>query len=227
MMRASRSAGRAAERLGVLASLALLAFACAGGAERAKEGGVDVEQLPPDVRAALEVVTGLQDAMLGIMKRGPDLGYAGRVAAISAIARVSFDIPTLARASYGPGFEDLTEEQKERWLAVYERFHISSLADVRARYAGQTYETIGYEEPGPGVVVVQSKLDYPGRAVDLSIDYRLRRTTDGWRIVDVHNPPSVSEVAMRRAEYRTVRERHGFEGLVDEMESRIDRRERR
>jgi ABC-type transporter MlaC component len=179
------------------------------------------------VAAALEVVTGLQDAMIGIMQRGQDLGYEGRLAAISAVARVSFDIPTMARLSYGPGFDALTPEQRRRWLDVYGRFHLSSLADVRDRYSGQTYRILGYDEPAPGVVLIRSKLDYPGRAVDLYTDYRLRRTTDGWRIVDVHDPPSVSEVAMRRAEYRTVLERYGFDGLIAEMESRIERRARR
>lgn len=213
--------------LALLGSLVVASFGAGCAGSPRPEPELDTEGLPPHVLAALDVVTGLQDAMLGIMKRGPELGYPGRFAAIAAIARVCFDIPAMARASYGPGFTDLTAEQKARWLDVYERFHVSALADVRDRYRGQTYRILGYDEPGPGVVLIRSKLDYPGRAVDLYIDYRLRRTPDGWQIFDVHDPPSVSEVAMRRAEYRTVLERYGFDGLIAEMESRIARREQR
>jgi len=204
---------------------ALLAPGCAWRGAPKDEPQLETEGLPPEVLACLDVVTGLQDAMIGVMKRGPDLGYGGRVAAIAAIAGVSFDVPTMARGAYGPDFEQLTTEQKRRWIDVYERFHISSLADVRDRYKGQVYRILGYDEPGPGLVLIKTKLDYPGRAVDLYVDYRLRRTADGWRIVDVHDPPSISQVAMRRAEYRTVLERYGFDGLVAEMERRIARRE--
>jgi len=212
---------------GVLALVGSLALACSWGSHTANEPELSREGLPTQVLECLDVVEGLQAAMIAIMKQGPELGYAGRFAAIEAIARVSFDIPTMARASYGPDFSNLTPAQQAQWIAIYERFHISSLADVRDRYRGQSYRILAYDELGPDLVLIRSKLDFPGRAVDLYTDYRLRRTNEGWRIIDVHSPPSVSEVAMRRAEYLTVLERGGFDGLIDEMQTRIERRERR
>jgi len=210
----------------LLSSSLLLVAACGSNPIARKDTPLETEGLSADVTAALAVVEALQAGMIEVMKQGPDLGYAGRFAAIEEIARRSFDIPAMARASYGPGFNALTPGQQQAWIAIFERFHISSLADVRDRYSGQTYVILDASEPGPGLVMIGSKLDYPGRNVDLYTDYRLRRTSQGWRIVDVFDPPSVSEVAMRRAEYRTVLERSGFDGLIEEMESRIRRRER-
>lgn len=211
----------------VAASVApTLLLGCAGDGAPRGEHDLVREGLPPNVTASIEVVDELHAAMIGIMEIGPELGYAGRYAAIAEVVRASFDIPAMARASYGPGFTSLTDDQKRTWLAIFERFHISALADVRAQYRGQTYRILGYSVPASGIVVIESKLDYPDRNVDLYTDYRLRRTRLGWRIVDLHGPPSVSEVAMRRAEYRTVIDRHGFDGLIEEMEARIARRER-
>ena len=220
--RLARASGQPVAALGLLLALA----ACASGDPSLRERELVRDALPPDVQAALDIVAGLQDAMVGIMKAGPELGYSGRYLAIHAVAHASFDLAGMARVSYGPGFAALDAEQQRVWLDVYERFHISSLADVRERYRGQSYHNIGYREPAPGVVVIETKLEVPGRAVELYIDYRLRRGEQGWRIFDVHDPPSISEVAMRRAEYRTVLDKHGFDGLVAEMEARIRRRER-
>jgi phospholipid transport system substrate-binding protein len=205
---------------------ALLSVACGSNPLARSDTPIETAELTQDELAALEVVTALQAAMILVMQQGPDLGYAGRFDAIAAIARESFDIPAMARATYGSGFAGLTAEQQRIWIETFERFHISSLADVRDRYSGQTFVVLDASEPGPGLVMIGSKLDYPGRNVDLYTDYRLRSTPKGWRIVDVYDPPSVSEVAMRRSEYRTVLERGGFDGLIEDMESRIRRRER-
>lgn len=218
---------RTATRPAVALALALLlGLACGSNPIARSDTPIDVAGLSADALAAMAVVEELQNAMIAIMLQGPELGYQGRFDAMSAVARASFDIPAMARASYGPGFKDLGPDQQRQWIAIYERFHISSLADVRDAYSGQTYVILDASEPQQGIVMIGSKLDYPGRNVDLYRDYRLRSGSRGWRIIDVYDPPSVSEVAMRRAEYRTVLERSGFEGLIEEMESRIRRRER-
>lgn len=209
--------------LGAAASIAL-ALACAGDRPPPGEPELSREGLPPDVTASVAVVDGLHDTVIGILKQGPELGYEGRFAALAAVVQVSFDLPVMARASYGRGYVDLSEAQRKTWLEVFARFQVSSFADVRDHYQGETYRLLGFKRPAPGIVVLESKLDYPGRNVDIYTDYRLRNTRRGWRIVDIHRPPSVSEVAMRRAEYRTVLERHGFDGLIEEMEARIRRR---
>ncbi|MCH2186021.1 ABC transporter substrate-binding protein [Myxococcota bacterium] len=181
--------------------------------------------IPSHVAVPVGIVERLQTSMLEVIKESPHLNYAERFAAIEKIVQFSFDIPAMARATYGPGYGALTSEQKRLWLKTYEQFHISSLASSMGKYQGQQYRTLGFLEPGPNLVIVQSKLDFPGRTADLFIDYRVFRTPEGWRIVDVYSPPTISEVAMRRAEYQTVLKRRGFDGLIAEMKSRIAKRE--
>ena len=181
--------------------------------------------IPSHVAVPVGLVERLQSSMIEVIKESPHLDYAERFAAIEKIVRFTFDIPAMARATYGPGYGALTSEQKRLWLKTYERFHISSLAGSMGKYQGQQYRTLGFLEPGPKLVIVQSKLDFPGRTADLFIDYRVFRTPEGWRIVDVYSPPTISEVAMRRAEYQTVLKRRGFDGLIAEMKSRIAKRE--
>ncbi|MDG2049236.1 MAG: ABC transporter substrate-binding protein [Myxococcota bacterium] len=180
---------------------------------------------PSHVSVPVGIVKRLQASMIEVIKESPQLSYPERFAAIEKIVQFSFDIPAMARATYGSGYGSLTSEQKRLWLKTYEKFHISSLASSMGKYQGQQYRTLGFLEPGPNLVIVQSKLDFPGRTADLFIDYRVFRTPEGWRIVDVYSPPTVSEVAMRRAEYQTVLARRGFDGLIAEMQSRIEKRD--
>ena len=179
---------------------------------------------PARVSVPIGVVERLQSSMIEVIKESPELSYDERFKAIEKIAQFSFDIPGMARASYGPGYGSLTAQQKRTWLVTYEKFHISSLAYSMQKYRGQTYRTLGFLEPGPALVIVESKLDFPGRIADVLINYRVFRTHEGWRIVDVYSPPTVSEVAVRRAEYQTVLDRRGFDGLIAEMQARVAKR---
>jgi phospholipid transport system substrate-binding protein len=56
----------------------------------------------------------------------------------------------------------------------------------------------------------------------VALDYRLRQGEGGeWRIVDVFLNGTVSELAMRRAEYSAVLKRDGYDGLIAALEEKI------
>jgi ABC-type transporter MlaC component len=40
--------------------------------------------------------------------------------------------------------------------------------------------------------------------------------------VDRYSPSTVSEIAMRRSEYRTILEKEGFDGLIEDIDHRIE-----
>jgi phospholipid transport system substrate-binding protein len=223
-----KRSGRISGGVGRLVVSMLLAMGCASeGRDSATVDSPDAavaSELPTDVLAAQVVVLRLHAELLEVMREAPELGYVGRVARLESVAKETFDIPLMARRSFGAGWNDLTPEQRQLWVTTFSRFHLSSIADIRDRYRGQQYRLLGWEQPMQDVVLVKSILDYPGRAVDIHIDYRVRRASLQSRIVDVHQPPAVSEVAMRRAEYQLLLERDGFDGLIEEMNARIAQR---
>ena len=61
---------------------------------------------------------------------------------------------------------------------------------------------------------------HPG-GEDVELSYRLHDTNAGWRIVDVYLKGTVSELALRRAEYASVIDRSGFDELVATLRKRI------
>src|SRR5262249_62220665 len=82
---------------------------------------------------------------------------------------------------------------------------------------------IGMVGEDPGAAETKSggtKIPAPaGERIEMN--YRLHATDAGWRIVDVYLKGTVSELALRRADYTSMLERSGFETLVATMRARI------
>jgi len=57
---------------------------------------------------------------------------------------------------------------------------------------------------------------------NVQLDYRLRQVNGVWRVIDVHLDGKVSELTLRRADYRAVIERRGFDELVMEVTEKIE-----
>lgn len=179
--------------------------------------------VPAQVAAAQEVIKRLHAALMEIMKSGPELGFTGREALIMPIALEIYDFPAMASLSYGPGWPKLSVEEQATWIEIYTRFHVGGTAKARSVYRGQVYQMLGYQEVPDGHVLIETQLNYPGQLVDFYTNYLLRPEGGSWKIIDVFSPPSVSVVAMRRAEYRTVLEKSGYQGLVADMEKKMKR----
>ena len=56
----------------------------------------------------------------------------------------------------------------------------------------------------------------------MKLDYRLRRDADRWRIIDIQLDGKVSEITLRRADYRSIVQREGFAKLVERLEEKIE-----
>ena len=88
-------------------------------------------------------------------------------------------------------------------------------------WANQAFAVIG-EESGPSdTTLVRTKVKSPSRE-DVDLSYRLRHTDTGWKIFDVYLKGTVSELALRRADYTAVLDRDGFARLESDVRARID-----
>jgi phospholipid transport system substrate-binding protein len=184
-----------------LAGLALAGPARAQGPERA-------------------VVESLHDALLSCMKNADALGFQGRFERIAANLDRTFDLPFMARLALGAAWKDLTPAQRRDFVALSRRFSAASYAHNFDGYGGERFQTLGAEAAARGTVIVKTELIQP-RDKPVRFDYRLRRAADGWRIIDVHLDGMISELTIRRSEYRSLIQREGFGGLVEALEEKI------
>jgi phospholipid transport system substrate-binding protein len=195
------------------------AVACAPRASVVPE----VKPPVPD-SAAVAVVLELQAVLLAVMKEADALGYDGRKQRLLAATREAYDIPFMARATLGAQWDELSPGEQADWVQLFERFHVSALADTYPRWMGQHFELVGEEPGASGTLRVRTRYVDPRRNVRIGQDYRLRRQQGRWRIIDSFSPSHVSELEMRSAEYKTIIDARGYAGLVESMQRRIDRR---
>jgi phospholipid transport system substrate-binding protein len=187
---------------------------------------VDAEPvpLPAGARQARQLVVQVNDALLDVAARSDELGQRGREEKLRAVVLRSFDMAWIARASLGTEWDELSPEQRELWTSTYTDFHVVAMAFNWRSGQGARFEYLGEASAPKSTVLVKTRLDRAGQGADVRRDYRLRRTDAGWRIIDIFTPAYVSMVGMRRSEYLAVLTRTNFDGLIEDMQRRIETR---
>jgi phospholipid transport system substrate-binding protein len=180
--------------------------------------------LATEARAANEdptaVVNTLHETLLGVMKEADALGYSGRYDRIAPALEQSFDFDFMARFVLGQGWQELDAAQQQSWIDAFKRITIATYAGRFSGYTGEQFNTLGQETAAQDTVFVKTVVDRPD-ADDVELTYRLRKTQNGWRIIDIYQKGTVSELALRRSEYSSVLKREGFDKLLEVVNAKI------
>lgn len=170
--------------------------------------------------AASAVVERLNDTLLGVMKDAAGLGYQGRYDRLAPVLEETFDFDFMSRFVLGPGWQELSAEDQRQWTAAFRRVTIATYAGRFTGWGGEAFKMLG-EEPAPqDTVFIKTLLDRPAGEEDVELTYRLRRTAAGWRVVDIYQKGTVSELALRRSEYSAVLKREGFATLLKTVDAK-------
>jgi len=176
------------------------------------------EQAPLPV--ATPVVEKLHDALTEVMKSAETLGYQGRYTQLTPIVAEAFDLPFMARKTVGRHWKKLPECDQTRWIEAFGRLTTATYADRFEGYSGESFRTDAEEPAIHDTMMVLTTLTRPDDK-DVQLNYRLRRTGDGWKIIDIYLDGTVSELALRRSEYSSVLKREGFENLVSTLDGKV------
>lgn len=168
----------------------------------------------------VQVVETLHDGMISVMRESKELSFEQRAARLAPILEAAFDLDFMGRKSLGRSFDTLDPADRKRWLEAFRRFTVANYAGRFTGYSGQRFETLGEEEAASDTVLVRTRLLDPG-GENMDLDYRLRRTSAGWKIIDVYLKGRVSELALRRADFSAVLDREGFAALLESVDAKI------
>jgi phospholipid transport system substrate-binding protein len=169
--------------------------------------------------AAAQVVSQLHKAFESVLREAETLGYEGRRERLEPAIEKAFDSEFMARAAIGRQWKKLSEEDRIRWVKSFRAFSVANYASRLDHYAGQSFETLG-EKPGQNqTVFVLTRVVEPD-AEDVELNYRLRETEEGWKVIDLYAKGTVSELALRRSEYSSVLKEDGFEALLAMLDAK-------
>ena len=172
-----------------------------------------------------------QDPAAQLVQRAADQGIevakanvgAAREAGIRRVLESYFDLAYMGRSTLGNYWNQLTPEQRERFLKASATAEARAYAERFGGYTGQTL-TVGRITPrGNGVSIVDSKLTQSGGG-PVAIQWEVRNEGRGPRIVDLKTE-GVSMILTRRADYVSFIRNNGgqVETLIAELEARARR----
>jgi phospholipid transport system substrate-binding protein len=195
---------RLSKRLSVAVVAVLLACGPAGADEASPRG----------------VVERLHATLLEVMRTAGELGYSGRYQRLEPVVRQSYDLPFMLRIAVGPTWEELSESDRARLLDLFTEMSVANYAANFKGYSGESFEITG-ERPGPrDAVVIESKLNRPSDK-PVGLDYVLKQSEDGWRIIDVLLDAKFSELAKQRSEFAAVLKDGGVPDLMATLERKV------
>lgn len=174
----------------------------------------------PDPAQATKVVEDLHAVMIDVMKQGSALGYEGRLAKLEPAIDARYDFSFIAEKSVGLAWKDFDEAQRKQLVGAISQLAGATYAARMNDHTGERFETLGTQEAGQNTVLVRTKI-VEGGGKTTTLDYRLRATPEGPRIVDVFFDGTVSELALRRSEYSSLLKKGGFPTLLDAIQKKI------
>ena len=185
----------------------------------------DPEPVPPEPEqlVAKDNIDALHGTFLAVMKQAEELGFDGRLSALTGVVEGSFDLEFMALKTIGVRRKQLETEDQTRWIASFGNFLLSNYARRFDGWSGQTFETLLEEEAPRSTMVVRTRLIRPGDE-DVKLDYRLRPTDSGWRIIDIYSNGTVSELALRRSEFAALFKDVGLDLLIASVDEKAARR---
>ena len=131
----------------------------------------------------------------------------------------AFDLEQMTRLVVGARWSKMSAAEREQVVELFRRFSVSTYASEFTGYGGEQFEVGGdRDQAGLGTMVetrIVLKKDKP-----VALNYLLRQTPRGWKIIDVYLSGTISELATRRSEFSTVLQRGGADALVQLIEQR-------
>lgn len=175
-------------------------------------------QPPPEQAEA--AVESLHGVLLAAMRDAEALGFEGRLEQIRPAVAGLYDFPFMAEKSVGLGWRQLDEPERARLVDAFSRLAIATYAARFDGWNGERFEHLGVQTATHGTLLVKARI-VRGNGEIVALDYRLRPVDGQWRVIDVFLDGTVSELALRRAEYSGVLKRDGFDGLMRALEEKI------
>jgi phospholipid transport system substrate-binding protein len=172
--------------------------------------------------AASEPVDALHEVLLEGMKRADELGVKGRYALFDPVIAARFELRLMAAITVGAHWQKAGAEERERLVEAFRRYSVGTYASRFDSFGGERFEIVGTRDGPRETAMVDTRIVIPADS-PVPISYVLRRFEDEWRIVDVLVDAGISELAVKRSEYRSVLARGGIDALVAELNNRADR----
>lgn len=165
------------------------------------------------------VVERFHDVLSDVMKNAASLGIKGRYARLRPALERAFDLPRMIRIASGPAWGEADDAMREALVDAFGRMSAGTYASQFAGYSGEAF-AIDEVKPGPRESRLVATRIIKSNGESVPITYVLVNGGENpgdWQIADILLNNTISELSVRRSEYRSIIEKQGLEGLVQTL----------
>ncbi len=172
-----------------------------------------------DLTAATAVVERLQAGIANSPSSADGTSFEQRYAALAPLIDQTHDLPYIARFALRRKWSELSDDQRNRYIGEFTRL---SIANYVSRFRNATVGTFAISGQGD---LPRGQIEVTGTlaAADgekLPISYILHLSDGSWKIINII-VDGISDLALKRSEYRRVMEDEDFPGLLEYLSSQI------
>jgi len=154
------------------------------------------------------------------MREGEQLGFSGRVEFLSPTVNRTHDIELIIKTILGATlWHELDEMQQDLIIETFRQLSIATYAGQFKAYSGEQFKFIEQRDLPREQKLVRSQL-IKGEGGIVNFDYVLHRPAEQWLIINILFD-GVSDLAIKRSEYRSIMQREGFQPLFDMLKIKI------
>ncbi|GJL72340.1 MAG: toluene tolerance protein [Nitrosomonas sp.] len=166
-----------------------------------------------------QTVNNLQNALIHAMREGDKMNFQERFDFLAPAVDQSHNFNLIVRTVLGGYWAQLDSEQQRLIVDTFRQLSIATYAGQFKEYEGEQFELLQQRSLPRDQVLVRSQfIKSDGDTVDF--DYVLQQGNDGWQIINIL-ADGVSDLALKRTEYRAILQRDGFQGLIELLEEKI------
>jgi phospholipid transport system substrate-binding protein len=173
------------------------------------------ETAPAD---AISTIKHFNGALLAAMKSGVRTDFSHRFQALAPEIDRAFDLAVVLSVSVGPSWASLSPNQQSRLLEAFRRYTVASYVANFDSYAGQNF-IVATKTRSHGVdrVIVESRIAQISGS-ETELDYVMKQTPSGWKVIDVLAAGSISRVAVQRSDFRRILSNGGSDALLARLQ---------
>jgi phospholipid transport system substrate-binding protein len=195
-------------------------FAAAAAAAAGWPGAAQEAAVATGTPAA--TIASLQQALVAASSRTSSSTVEQRYSALEPVIVATHDLPYIAQFALRRQWPSLTESDRERFIAAFQRLSVMTYAARFGNVASDAFRPLEIGEPdGNARVQVATGIKREGQA-DVSLEYLLQQDAQRWRIINIV-ADGVSDLALKRSEYQRVFADGGIAGLIADLEQQTER----
>lgn len=195
-------------RRGVVATIAAIA-----------SGLVASPALAVNAQSADQFIQVIGDQTVSIL-RDNGLSQQSKLVALKDLLDQSTDLNLIGRLVMGQHWRRASPEQQRAFVELFDKLVMRTMAERMSRYRGQTFQIIGSSPIDERDTKVSTRLSLPGEE-PFQVDWRVRKSDRGFLLIDIV-VEGISLVVTQRSEVNEVVGKQGIDGLLAEMQGRVN-----